>query len=439
MKRWVSWLLALCMAMTLCAAAGAEGAKIVFTNPAEDGIVMDIAYKGEDEENRYLFTYQENQIDIEEYEFMFMAPSGREFGRTEVEASGTCEVSLALRESLLEEKGKYRFIINVPTADGESVETYERTFWIAEESGENNSEAYLQILNVFRKQAMSFTREGIVKGVPVRLSVGQDRGLPNAAALDAGVSKSILELENQGTATAALMAIATVTGIAGCDYQYAELVHAILDNTGKGAVVETTWGNYAEDKIIYMNPLFYIEENGRIVDDKVYMTVAMKPNNILFNDDGEVLTWLVSDTEDVIELMRIMMENRTVQEQNEFDRNVFYGDVALAFAEKEEIEAAFDDWLIRHGCADLVEQKNALSAQAAEEWAARSIGTVTIQSSGTVNLRAGGSTEYEVVAKAKNGDTFEAISQAETGWYEIMLENGSTAFVSPKMVKFTAN
>ena len=60
---------------------------------------------------------------------------------------------------------------------------------------------------------------------------------------------------------------------------------------------------------------------------------------------------------------------------------------------------------------------------------------VVITNDGTVNLRAGESTDYDVVATAKPGDTFDYLGTADSGWYKIRLDDGAVAYVSPKMAE----
>lgn len=65
------------------------------------------------------------------------------------------------------------------------------------------------------------------------------------------------------------------------------------------------------------------------------------------------------------------------------------------------------------------------------------IGTVLVTNSASVNIRSGGGTGYPIVAKAAPGDIFEVIGQADSGWYELLLDDGSTGFISNRLVAFT--
>ncbi len=65
------------------------------------------------------------------------------------------------------------------------------------------------------------------------------------------------------------------------------------------------------------------------------------------------------------------------------------------------------------------------------------IGTVLVTNSANVNIRAGGDTSYAIVGRASPGAIFEVIGQAASGWYEILLDDGSTGFISNRLVAFT--
>jgi putative transposase len=61
---------------------------------------------------------------------------------------------------------------------------------------------------------------------------------------------------------------------------------------------------------------------------------------------------------------------------------------------------------------------------------------VKIDESASVNIRQGPTTSSKVIGKAKNGDTFEFISE-NSGWYEVKLDDGSTAFISASYVEIS--
>lgn len=54
---------------------------------------------------------------------------------------------------------------------------------------------------------------------------------------------------------------------------------------------------------------------------------------------------------------------------------------------------------------------------------------VKIDELASANIRQNPTTDSKVIGKAKNGDIFEIVSE-NSGWYEIKLDNGSTAFIS---------
>ncbi|MCL1964396.1 MAG: SH3 domain-containing protein [Firmicutes bacterium] len=64
------------------------------------------------------------------------------------------------------------------------------------------------------------------------------------------------------------------------------------------------------------------------------------------------------------------------------------------------------------------------------------IGTVTVTSDGSVNIRSGGNTDARVVGNARPGDVFTCTGKTESGWYEIVLDSNIVGYVSPKMVDF---
>lgn len=64
------------------------------------------------------------------------------------------------------------------------------------------------------------------------------------------------------------------------------------------------------------------------------------------------------------------------------------------------------------------------------------VGEVTITHNRNVNLRSGGSTSYPIVGSAKPGELFQTTGQVASGWYEIILEDGSYAFVTNSLVYF---
>ena len=64
------------------------------------------------------------------------------------------------------------------------------------------------------------------------------------------------------------------------------------------------------------------------------------------------------------------------------------------------------------------------------------VGEVTITGTSSVNLRSGGSTDYPIIGKASSGELFQTTGQVPTGWYEILMPDGSFAYVSDRLVYF---
>ncbi|HSK69437.1 MAG TPA: SH3 domain-containing protein, partial [Candidatus Limnocylindria bacterium] len=65
------------------------------------------------------------------------------------------------------------------------------------------------------------------------------------------------------------------------------------------------------------------------------------------------------------------------------------------------------------------------------------VGEVTITNNNRVNIRSGGSTAYPIIGSANPGDLFQTTGQASTGWYEILLDDGTTGYVSNTLVFFS--
>lgn len=52
-----------------------------------------------------------------------------------------------------------------------------------------------------------------------------------------------------------------------------------------------------------------------------------------------------------------------------------------------------------------------------------------------VNIRSGGGTDFSVVGKVSKGDEFDVVSVDSSGWYEIALPEGGSAFISPRKIE----
>jgi len=64
------------------------------------------------------------------------------------------------------------------------------------------------------------------------------------------------------------------------------------------------------------------------------------------------------------------------------------------------------------------------------------VGEVTITAITNVNLRSGGSTDYPVVYRGQPGELFQTTGQVAGGWYEVLLPDGTYAYVSDRLVYF---
>ena len=65
------------------------------------------------------------------------------------------------------------------------------------------------------------------------------------------------------------------------------------------------------------------------------------------------------------------------------------------------------------------------------------IGNARITSGGTVNVRSGPGTGYEIIARAQSGDIYPCVGMALNGWYEVILDDGRHGFISGALVGFT--
>lgn len=65
------------------------------------------------------------------------------------------------------------------------------------------------------------------------------------------------------------------------------------------------------------------------------------------------------------------------------------------------------------------------------------IGTATVTARNYLNVREGGSTGYPIITTVPEGASYPVISQARSGWYELLLPDGRTGFVSNNLVDFT--
>ena len=64
------------------------------------------------------------------------------------------------------------------------------------------------------------------------------------------------------------------------------------------------------------------------------------------------------------------------------------------------------------------------------------VGEVTVTHSRNVNLRSGGSTSYPIIGSASPGQLFQTTGQVAGGWYEILMPDGSFAYISNTLVYY---
>jgi len=64
------------------------------------------------------------------------------------------------------------------------------------------------------------------------------------------------------------------------------------------------------------------------------------------------------------------------------------------------------------------------------------VGEVTVTHNQSVNLRSGGSTSFPIVGTASPGQLFQTTGQVAGGWYEILMADGSFAYISNTLVYY---
>lgn len=66
------------------------------------------------------------------------------------------------------------------------------------------------------------------------------------------------------------------------------------------------------------------------------------------------------------------------------------------------------------------------------------IGTVTITGDGAFSVREGSNASFDAIAMASSGETYPCVVQAESGWYGLLLEDGTVGYISNKVADFSA-
>lgn len=93
----------------------------------------------------------------------------------------------------------------------------------------------------------------------------------------------------------------------------------------------------------------------------------------------------------------------------------------------EEENAAVSAWMNAYE-----ELRASIISSGAEDYA----GSVTITSSGWVNIRADGTVDSDIIGRARPGEVYLTYGTNENGWYAILLEDGQLGYISPRMVEF---
>lgn len=153
------------------------------------------------------------------------------------------------------------------------------------------------------------------------------------------------------------------------------------------------------------------------LDDSVYLVVGGA------GEESGSRTWVCSDSEVVAPALHglyEMAEAGFIDLDSEFDAHVR--------AWLSEKESALD----LDALADAMRTGDKTAEAPVTELV---LGTVHFIHGGT-NVRAGAGTEFEQIAKIPQGAIYPCVGVSDTGWLQILFPDGTTGFVSPKMVEF---
>lgn len=188
---------------------------------------------------------------------------------------------------------------------------------------------------------------------------------------------------------------------------------------------------------IAIRPFFFRDAPDSILEERVYLYVYMVA-------DGRDTAWLCAD-DVVIEEIAQMLTGNSDAAQAWLEQQAGT-DMATAAPTPSPAPTAVPEQTFRVPSG--AQATSAPSQETASEEAVPAatlypathefqIGKVQVTNADSVNLREGPGTEYKVVSQARSGAWLVCVGQADSGWYEVIVQDGLHAFISPKLVEFT--
>lgn len=159
---------------------------------------------------------------------------------------------------------------------------------------------------------------------------------------------------------------------------------------------------------LYAGPVLLTDRDKNVIDDHVYFFS-------IFVKDDMISYWLCAD-EDIVYRMISALEPPAASGT--------YDKYLLNWLEENRSRYGSDNeantWLVDESGFVQVD------------------GTITITHARKVKLRAADYTSAPVVVEAQPGESFHTSAITDNGWYQVQLEDGGTAYISPNVVEFTA-
>ena len=193
--------------------------------------------------------------------------------------------------------------------------------------------------------------------------------------------------------------------------------------TGFGyAIAEPELWLWAANAQGVMLPIYFHDETTGELVDGVYLL------NVINSANGGVYYALYNDVETVVEyLMSVELNSGSSLFQQTVIQWYIDNFVEQGTSEAEGGNAP--------DAGDISETTTPESAKDTDTQ--DYIGFAKVTASGSANVRKAGNGESEVVGAVIEGSSYKVLSIDENGWYELLLSDGATGFISPKLVKFT--
>lgn len=197
-----------------------------------------------------------------------------------------------------------------------------------------------------------------------------------------------------------------------------DMVQAHVE-TGFGyAIAEPELWLWADNAQGVMLPVFFHDETTGELIDGVYLLNAVNLS------EGGVYYTLYNDAETVVDyLMSVELNSGKSLFQRMVIQWYITSFVEQGIAGDEKVANTADD-----GAAG--EKGEDAGTQAY-------IGFARITASDSANVRSEGNGEAAIVGAVRAGNTYKVLSVSESGWYELLLTDGTTGYVSPKLVDYT--